>query len=115
MPNDTKDSENEQRRRPTRKQKLVMQNILSEVKKDIKMVDFEKVEEPEIELLPAIEEEVLLNVKDNKDYVDKAKIIHEINEEFKVKDKKKSRRGAERSLKNFGRKSRGSFKFKAYV
>lgn len=116
MPNDTKEnSENEQRRKPLRKQKLLMQNLLSKVKKDIKMIDFEKVERPEIELLPVIEDEVVINVKDKRDSVDKEKVNHEVNEEYKMKDKKKARMGAGRSLKDFGRKSRGSFKYKTGV
>lgn len=90
-----------------------MQNILSEVKKDVEMIDFEKIEQTDVELLPVIEEEVEENVKykDKRDKIDKDKVVHETNGGYK----RKSRMGTERSLKNFAKKPRGSFKFKIVV
>lgn len=92
-----------------------MQNILSEVQKEVEINDFEKIEQTDFELFPVIEEEVVANVKDKRDKIDKEKVIHEINGEYKRKDRKTSRLGTGRSLKNFARKPRGSFRYKIDV
>lgn len=91
----------EERRKPSRKQNIIIENLMKEV---AKKENLQAIEEGQIdeELMPVIEEAVA------------EPVIHEVGEEYVMKGTRmeNSRLSAERSLKRRGRKiGRGSLKF----
>ncbi|KAJ2938384.1 hypothetical protein O0L34_g13308 [Tuta absoluta] len=134
--NNTNTTKN-QRRKPIKRQNLIVENLMKEVKNENLVV--ENLEE---ELVPIIEvniddtdpmenedlnkikvEEMTTKksidiMKNKNDKMENKPVIHDVNGEYKMKGKRmeNARLSSERSLKRRGKKiSRGTFRFKADV